>query len=125
MLYSGYRIVHWFFIITFIICSVSAALLRQATYGTLKIGIYQKIKRFFAEDIRRLYLESNFSFSSSYFFLEEKLYINVLNGMFSGALANAIANPTDLLKVKINKNEMYYWLVNLDSYASESSKCSR
>jgi hypothetical protein len=42
------------------------------------------------------------------FFLEEKLYINVLNGMFSGALANAIANPTDLLKVKINKNEMYY-----------------
>jgi hypothetical protein len=45
--------------------------------------------------------------------------------MFSGALANAIANPTDLLKVKINKNEMYYWLVNLDSYASESSKCSR
>ena len=33
-------------------------------------------------------------------FAEEKLYINVLNGMFSGALANALANPTDLLKVR-------------------------
>ena len=33
--------------------SVSAALLRQATYGTIKIGIYQRIKRIFAEDISR------------------------------------------------------------------------
>jgi hypothetical protein len=36
----------------------------------------------------------------SFFFLEEKLYVNVLSGMFSGSLANAIANPTDLLKVQ-------------------------
>ena len=35
--------------------SVSAALLRQATYGTIKIGIYQRIKRVFAEDIRGSY----------------------------------------------------------------------
>jgi len=35
--------------------SLSAALLRQITYGTIKIGIYQKIKRLFAEDIRRAY----------------------------------------------------------------------
>ncbi|CAF0979042.1 unnamed protein product [Rotaria magnacalcarata] len=66
---------------------VSAALLRQATYGTIKIGIYQKMKRLFADDIR-----------------QEKLYINVLNGMFSGALANAIANPTDLLKIRMQAN---------------------
>lgn len=33
--------------------SVSAALLRQATYGTIKIGIYQRIKRIFADDISR------------------------------------------------------------------------
>jgi hypothetical protein len=39
-------------------------------------------------------------FAFLYFFIEEKLYINVLNGMFSGALANALANPTDLLKVR-------------------------
>jgi len=66
---------------------VSAALLRQATYGTIKIGIYQKMKRVFADDIR-----------------QEKLYINVLNGMFSGAFANAIANPTDLLKIRMQAN---------------------
>lgn len=63
---------------------VSAALLRQITYGTIKIGIYQKIKRFFAEDIR-----------------QEKLHLNILNGMFSGALANSLANPTDLLKIRM------------------------
>ncbi|CAF0720247.1 unnamed protein product [Rotaria sordida] len=66
---------------------VSAALLRQATYGTIKIGIYQKLKRTFADDIR-----------------QEKLYINVLNGMFAGAFANALANPTDLLKIRMQAN---------------------
>jgi hypothetical protein len=40
-----------------ILFRVSAALLRQATYGTIKIGIYQKLKRVFAEDIRRLYFQ--------------------------------------------------------------------
>jgi len=78
---------------------VSAALLRQVTYGTIKIGIYQHIKRLFADDIRRLYLKMNYFISLYIFFVEEKLYLNVLNGMFSGALSNAIANPTDLLKV--------------------------
>lgn len=42
-----------------------------------------------------------FSNNLMLFFLEEKLHINVLIGMFSGALANAIANPTDLLKVRL------------------------
>ncbi len=85
----------------FLLCSVSAALLRQATYGTIKIGIYQKIKRLFADDIQRLYFKRKlFYIIIQFFFIEEKLYINVLNGMFSGAFANAVANPTDLLKVQ-------------------------
>lgn len=60
-LYSGYamgstlslsmRILH---VLVFSVSRVSAALLRQATYGTIKIGIYQKIKRVFAADIRRM-----------------------------------------------------------------------
>ena len=85
-----------------LICySVSAALLRQATYGTIKIGIYQRIKRVFAEDISRSYSPRSAKYDDwkGLHSLEEKLHINVLNGMFSGALANAIANPTDLLKV--------------------------
>jgi len=62
-LYSGYKIVHLFFCIQnfllniYFLFSVSAALLRQATYGTIKIGIYQKLKRIFADDIQRLYLK--------------------------------------------------------------------
>jgi len=84
-----------------LIFSVSAALLRQATYGTIKIGIYQQLKRYFAEDIRRLYFKK-FLLYNYINFIEEKLHINVLIGMLSGALANAMANPTDLLKVKRN-----------------------
>ena len=45
------RILH---VLVFSVSRVSAALLRQATYGTIKIGIYQKIKRVFAADIRRM-----------------------------------------------------------------------
>ena len=41
-------------VLVFSVSRVSAALLRQATYGTIKIGIYQKIKRVFAADIRRM-----------------------------------------------------------------------
>lgn len=86
MFQAGYRIardegVHKLY------SGVSAALLRQATYGTIKIGIYQRIKRIFAEDIS-----------------QEKLHLNILNGMFSGALSNAIANPTDLLKIRMQAN---------------------
>lgn len=44
---------------------------------------------------------------------EEKLHINVCNGMFSGALANAIANPTDLLKVNRTKQRRYENIVNV------------
>ncbi|CAF0864518.1 unnamed protein product [Didymodactylos carnosus] len=66
---------------------MSAALLRQATYGTFKIGIYQTLKRLFSKDIST-----------------EKLYINVVSGMFSGAVANALASPTDLLKIRMQAN---------------------
>lgn len=113
--------------LVFFFFSVSAALLRQITYGTIKIGIYQKIKRFFAEDIRRVY--SSFIFCLKLIvlsYLEEKLHLNILNGMFSGALANSLANPTDLLKVGRIFNRMPRFEQNklLDSYASTSSKCA-
>lgn len=59
MLYSGYINLDFAMIIFMILfsplTSVSAALLRQATYGTIKIGIYQRMKRIFAEDMRRVY----------------------------------------------------------------------
>jgi len=68
MLYSGYMLCASNLYSFFLLSSVSAALLRQATYGTIKIGIYQKIKRLFAEDIQRLYLKENYFISLYIFF---------------------------------------------------------
>ena len=66
------------------VCRVVPALLRQASYGTLKIGCYQSIKRTITPDPR-----------------DERLLTNVLAGMVSGAFASAVANPTDVLKVRM------------------------
>lgn len=66
------------------VCRVVPALLRQASYGTLKIGCYQSIKRTMTPDPR-----------------DERLLTNVLAGMVSGAFASAVANPTDVLKVRM------------------------
>jgi solute carrier family 25 protein 14/30 len=60
---------------------ISPALLRQASYGTLKIGLYHYLKKLNPA--------------------EETLLMNVLAGMTSGAVASAIANPTDVLKVRM------------------------
>jgi solute carrier family 25 protein 14/30 len=59
--------------------SIAPALLRQASYGTLKIGLYHHLKKMNPG--------------------EETVLKNVLAGMTSGAVASAIANPTDVLKV--------------------------
>ncbi|XP_023377572.1 kidney mitochondrial carrier protein 1 [Pteropus vampyrus] len=61
---------------------IAPATLRQASYGTIKIGTYQSLKRAFVgcpED--------------------ETLLINVVCGILSGVISSAIANPTDVLKV--------------------------
>jgi hypothetical protein len=60
---------------------IAPALLRQASYGTLKIGLYHYLKKINPA--------------------EETVLMNVLAGMTSGAIASAIANPTDVLKVRM------------------------
>lgn len=60
---------------------IAPALLRQASYGTLKIGLYHYFKK----------LKPG----------KESVLVNVLAGMTSGAVASAIANPTDVLKVRM------------------------
>ena len=72
--------------------SVVPALLRQASYGTLKIGCYQSIKRAVTPDPR-----------------DERLLTNVLAGMVSGAFAAAVANPTDVLKVRMQAASNGRW----------------
>ncbi|OXB57969.1 hypothetical protein ASZ78_004291 [Callipepla squamata] len=61
---------------------IAPAMLRQASYGTIKIGTYQSLKRMFVEHPE-----------------DETLMINVLCGILSGVISSSIANPTDVLKV--------------------------
>uniref|UniRef100_A0A8C3IY88 Solute carrier family 25 member 14 n=7 Tax=Neoaves TaxID=3078114 RepID=A0A8C3IY88_9CHAR len=63
---------------------IAPALLRQASYGTIKIGIYQSLKRLFVDRME-----------------DETLLINVICGVVSGVISSAIANPTDVLKIRM------------------------
>ncbi|XP_066931049.1 brain mitochondrial carrier protein 1-like isoform X2 [Clytia hemisphaerica] len=63
---------------------IKPALLRQATYGTLKIGLYHGIKRLITENPK-----------------DETLALNMCAGIVAGALSSAICNPTDVLKVRL------------------------
>ncbi|KAL2310859.1 hypothetical protein Nmel_002537, partial [Mimus melanotis] len=60
---------------------IAPAMLRQASYGTIKIGTYQSLKRMFVERPE-----------------DETLMMNVLCGILSGVISSSIANPTDVLK---------------------------
>ncbi|XP_078311443.1 kidney mitochondrial carrier protein 1-like [Crassostrea virginica] len=63
---------------------ISPAILRQATYGTIKIGVYQTLKSMAVENPQ-----------------ESTLFINVCCGIVAGIISSAIANPTDVLKVRL------------------------
>ncbi|XP_038631226.1 brain mitochondrial carrier protein 1 [Scyliorhinus canicula] len=63
---------------------ISPALLRQASYGTIKIGTYQSLKRLFVSCPQ-----------------EETLLVNVLCGILAGVISSSIANPTDVLKIRM------------------------
>ncbi|XP_037232347.1 kidney mitochondrial carrier protein 1 isoform X1 [Falco biarmicus] len=63
---------------------IAPAMLRQASYGTIKIGTYQSLKRMFVESPE-----------------DETLVINVLCGILSGVISSSIANPTDVLKIRM------------------------
>ncbi|XP_007666838.1 kidney mitochondrial carrier protein 1 [Ornithorhynchus anatinus] len=63
---------------------IAPAMLRQASYGTIKIGTYQSLKRLFVERPE-----------------DETLMINVICGILSGVISSSIANPTDVLKIRM------------------------
>ncbi|KAH0624423.1 hypothetical protein JD844_031844 [Phrynosoma platyrhinos] len=63
---------------------IAPAMLRQASYGTIKIGTYQSLKRIFIEQPE-----------------DETLPVNVLCGVLSGVISSCIANPTDVLKIRM------------------------
>ncbi|XP_059155340.1 kidney mitochondrial carrier protein 1-like isoform X2 [Physella acuta] len=63
---------------------LAPALLRQATYGTIKIGVYHSLKKMIVTDPA-----------------DETLAVNVLCGVIAGSVSSSIANPTDVLKVRM------------------------
>ncbi|ELT99385.1 hypothetical protein CAPTEDRAFT_178931 [Capitella teleta] len=60
------------------------ALLRQATYGTIKLGVYHSLKKLIYKDET-----------------EEKLLTNVGCGIIAGMSSSMIANPTDVIKIRM------------------------
>mmetsp|Transcript_48798 Transcript_48798/g.145799 ORF Transcript_48798/g.145799 Transcript_48798/m.145799 type:complete len:303 (+) Transcript_48798:78-986(+) len=68
------------------------ALLRQSTYGSLRYGLYMPIRNALGVDPSRP--------------KEIPLHKKVLAGAAAGALASGIANPTDLVKVRMQTDGM-------------------
>ncbi|XP_059622763.1 mitochondrial uncoupling protein Bmcp [Phlebotomus argentipes] len=66
------------------------AVLRQATYGTIKFGTYYSLKRHLE---RRGLLQDSAG--------RERVWANVACAVAAGAISSAIANPTDVLKVRM------------------------
>ncbi|XP_074657579.1 kidney mitochondrial carrier protein 1-like [Tubulanus polymorphus] len=78
------------------------AILRQATYGTVKIGIYHMLKRCLIHD------PDGPTPPHQYYIREETLATDVLCGIIAGSVSSALANPTDVLKVRMQaKNEKF------------------
>ncbi|XP_014678335.1 PREDICTED: kidney mitochondrial carrier protein 1-like [Priapulus caudatus] len=63
---------------------VSPALLRQATYGTIKIGIYYSLKEMLIKNPE-----------------DNTLLTSVICGIVAGVVSSSFANPTDVLKVRM------------------------
>lgn len=63
---------------------IAPAVLRQATYGTIKFGIYYSLKQMLTKNPN-----------------EERLGINVFCAVTAGVVSSAMANPTDVLKVRL------------------------
>ncbi|KJE89769.1 solute carrier family 25 [Capsaspora owczarzaki ATCC 30864] len=63
---------------------IKPALLRQATYGTIKIGVYQSLKKAVVSDPK-----------------DESILVNMGCGVIAGAFSSSLATPTDVLKVRM------------------------
>ncbi|CAJ0942427.1 unnamed protein product [Ranitomeya imitator] len=70
--------------LTALYSGIAPAMLRQASYGTIKIGTYQSMKRLFVDRPE-----------------DETLVLNVFCGVLSGVFSSCIANPTDVLKIRM------------------------
>lgn len=92
---------------------LTASLLREGTYSTLRMGFYEPIRDF-------LHMEGKGK--------DVSLYKKIIAGATSGMLGSAIANPTDLIKGCVSRPYVVhlYFSKNAsfrDSKVSERSGC--
>ncbi|XP_077988353.1 kidney mitochondrial carrier protein 1-like isoform X2 [Glandiceps talaboti] len=67
---------------------IKAAVLRQSTYGTIKIGCYHSLKRLLVPNPAN-----------------DSLPVNVLCGVCSGVISSTVANPTDVVKIRMQAQQ--------------------
>ncbi|CAH0603575.1 unnamed protein product [Chrysodeixis includens] len=89
-------------------CGIWPAVLRQATYGTIKFGTYYSMKDWIAQ-----HRADGGSI--------EHVPTNTFCAAFAGGLSSAIANPTDVLKVRMQMGDEKRNLVRcfIDMYRLE------
>ncbi|XP_028173362.1 mitochondrial uncoupling protein Bmcp [Ostrinia furnacalis] len=92
-------------------CGIWPAVLRQATYGTIKFGTYYSLKQWIA--VRRADGGS-----------VEHLPTNTFCAAFAGGFSSAVANPTDVLKVRMQVGDEKRGLVRCfaDIYRLEGTR---
>ena len=81
---------------------IAPALLRQAVYGTMKYGLYYSLKDLVSNRISEG---------------EESTITNVSIAVVSGAISSAVANPTDVLKVRLQSGTSESITKSTSSYA--------
>ncbi|KAM0727224.1 Mitochondrial uncoupling protein Bmcp [Formica fusca] len=64
---------------------ISSAILRQATYGTIKFGTYYSLKKAVIDT----------------WAIDDLFTINIVCAALAGAISSAIANPTDVVKIRM------------------------
>ncbi|KAM3959159.1 uncoupling protein Bmcp mitochondrial [Aphomia sociella] len=92
-------------------CGIWPAVLRQATYGTIKFGTYYSMKKAIAKHR----IDGG---------TKEHLLTNTFCAAFAGGLSSAIANPTDVLKVRMQAGEEKRGLVRcfVSIYRAEGAR---
>ena len=68
---------------------IQATWMRESIYSSLRLGLYEPIKVFLGEKDKRT----------------TPFYIKFLAGGMSGMLASSVANPTDVLKIRMQAQE--------------------
>ncbi|XP_024935665.1 mitochondrial uncoupling protein Bmcp isoform X2 [Cephus cinctus] len=64
---------------------ISSAVLRQATYGTIKFGTYYSLQKA----------------ATNKWGTDDLVIINIVSAAIAGSISSAIANPTDVVKVRM------------------------